>query len=292
LDKKLLNEAIQEMRDQRSMELFKIPESELTFEEVLKLDRYIHDLANPEWRSVIHKGITTGYLVSNTGEIIGKRGEIIKQEVSNTGRMRVNGYLNGKSFHISVHRAVAEAFIPNPENKPEVNHLNGNPKFNWVGNLEWCTADENKEHARKFGLMSFKGINHPENVYTEEQIRQACEMCQDPNIRLIDIERETGINRSILYSIRTGRSWSHIAKDYNIIPPAIQEEFPIEKLEEAAKLLTDKDLSYDKISKMTDIPIRTLSKIVYMSPKYKKLSLKYDVFNKRRPKLRIKNKVA
>lgn len=60
--------------------------------------------------------------------------------------------VKGKVSTEAVHRAVAKAFIPNPENKPMVNHLNGNKLKNNASNLEWCTCSENHKHAYKTGL--------------------------------------------------------------------------------------------------------------------------------------------
>lgn len=70
------------------------------------------------------------------------------------GRYRAVSYTeNGKQKHEYVHRLVAKAFLPNPNNLPIVNHIDGNPSNNAVSNLEWCTASENTRHAWSTGLI-------------------------------------------------------------------------------------------------------------------------------------------
>ena len=73
------------------------------------------------------------------------------------GYQRISFKVNGKSKQYFVHRLVALAFIPNPDNKPCVNHKDADKKNNHVSNLEWCTDAENNEHARLMGL--FLGSN-------------------------------------------------------------------------------------------------------------------------------------
>jgi hypothetical protein len=77
---------------------------------------------------------------------------------------------NGKKY-ILVHRLVAETFIPNPDNKPEINHIDGNKMNNNFANLEWVTSKENHLHAQRIGLKKhWTGINNPNNKLTMNNV--------------------------------------------------------------------------------------------------------------------------
>lgn len=68
------------------------------------------------------------------------------------GYLRIQLWEHGKCHFVSIHRLIAETFIPNPDNKPFVNHIDGNKQNNRVENLEWCTQQENIKHAWATGL--------------------------------------------------------------------------------------------------------------------------------------------
>lgn len=81
------------------------------------------------------------------------KGKIIATSEQKNGYLTVNMKNDSSVWKtVSVHRLVAKTFIPNPENKREVNHVDGDKTNNNVSNLEWATAGENQRHARKLGL--------------------------------------------------------------------------------------------------------------------------------------------
>ena len=107
------------------------------------------------WKDI--KGYEGLYEVSNTGYIKSlqfKKPFIKKFNKNHQGYLSVSLYKDNENKLVKVHRVVAEAFISNPENKPQVNHKDGNKANNCVENLEWVTASENIKHSYANGLQS------------------------------------------------------------------------------------------------------------------------------------------
>jgi len=129
------------------------------------------------WKNIIgYEGI---YLVSNEGSIksIDRTnsknrkflGKVLKQSLS-SGYFCVSLCKNGEQKTYRVHRLVAQAFLKNNKNKPEVNHKDGNKLNNNVCNLEWCSKLENNKHARKYKLIDSKKLNKPINQFSKDNV--------------------------------------------------------------------------------------------------------------------------
>lgn len=87
------------------------------------------------------------YLVNKNGVVLGLDKKELKQAKDSNGYKFVTLNNNYKQYHLSIHRAVAETFIENPNNYPQVNHIDCNKENNNVENLEWCTQKQNSDHS-------------------------------------------------------------------------------------------------------------------------------------------------
>ena len=91
----------------------------------------------------------------NNGRLDNRKGKQLKPSVDKYGYERVVLTKDGIRKTYSVHKLVALAFIPNPENKTTINHIDGNKRNNNVSNLEWATEQENQNHKWKNGLANY-----------------------------------------------------------------------------------------------------------------------------------------
>lgn len=160
------------------------------------------------------------YRVSTTGRLCSlprtdARGWHIKGRIMSTdkgacgGYPRVNLFGKGKKrLSVPIHRLVAEAFIPNPDNLPQVNHKDGNKLNNTVENLEWVSCSENVAHAVRTGLMTnhffaMYGEAHPGHKYSDAQVEDIRRMYAS-GIKGTAIARKYGMSKAHVYKILRG----------------------------------------------------------------------------------------
>ncbi len=167
---------------------------------------------------IIH-GYDNLYCVNQYGKVISpsyvdKSGKLRKQKELSVVK-RGKGYCcvglmkNGKQEHISLHRLVAEAFIPNPLELPQVNHKDGNKENNHVSNLEWCTNQENIIHAFKKGLKiptCHVGEKNTKAKLNDNIIRYI----RNSNESAKELSNRFGVSKSAIYKVREAVRWSHI----------------------------------------------------------------------------------
>ena len=150
----------------------------------------------------------TGYQISTDGVVTSvNTGKKIKPQKNNCGYLRVQLCRGKENPRFFVHRMVAELYIPNPNNLPQVNHIDGNKLNNHASNLEWCTASHNITHSfRHLGKKPTRlcGNDNPKQKITSEQIEMA-KSRQISGELLKDIAAEIGVNRKYLGSLLSGR---------------------------------------------------------------------------------------
>lgn len=119
------------------------------------------------WKQIIYNNNKINYFISTNGEVrSGYTNKILKPLLKKGGYYECCLYINTKKVYLCIHRLVAQAFLPNPNNYKTVNHINGVKTDNNVKNLEWCSYQQNAIHAWKTGLNSSANVDKEVNQYT------------------------------------------------------------------------------------------------------------------------------
>lgn len=157
-----------------------------------------------------------GYQVDTDGNVYSKKtGNKMKLGLSQKGYSQVSVSVNGKECCRKVHRIVAEAFIPNPCNKPTVNHKDLNKLNNCVDNLEWATHKEQVVHAVSMDVRAnwkkdLKGTKHTQTKLTDSDVLEIRRIHSEGELNYPQIGKMFKIGRSGISHIVQRRSWSHI----------------------------------------------------------------------------------
>lgn len=145
------------------------------------------------------------YIITKKGEVINKHNNHkLKPQPNGKGYLRV---VIGKKRYF-VHRLVAEKYIPNPDNKLQVNHKNGNKLDNCIENLEWVTNQENRNHAIEKGLhlcgskCSYAKLNENDVVY----------ILTHKNLNNLQLSKMFNVSKNTIQDIKVGRTWKQLKR--------------------------------------------------------------------------------
>ena len=153
-----------------------------------------------------------GYYATDCGDIYSRktgRFKKLTQFKNWAGYMRVGLFVNNKRITHSVHRLIALTFIKNPDNLPQVNHIDGNKSNNNVNNLEWCSASENQKHScRVLGNKPnnpWVGKFGKDNPSSKSVLQLKDNVIINEFAGLTEAERRTGISHSHISQVCSGK---------------------------------------------------------------------------------------
>ena len=226
---------------------------------------------------IIINNMKTHYFIRSDGLLFTDRftskGKLIQRKVNlNNSENKYVLYhmsVNNASYTKSAHRLVAEAFIPNYYNKPEVNHKDGNKLNNDISNLEWFTSKENMEHAVENNLyVTLYGEDRPNTKITEKQAHDICKLLEDNKLSIKEIAETIGCTRYIIENIKAGLSWINVSCNYNISNHTVYASsnnghmrLTENEIKDICSKLESGKFSVKEISELYDVGYSTISDI-------------------------------
>lgn len=152
------------------------------------------------------------YSISTSGRVLNiLTRKFLSANRSKNPYLKVNLTKDKQAKTFKVHRLVAETFLPNPENKPEVNHKDGDKLNNFLSNLEWNTKKENRDHATKNNLVAIsRGIKNGNAKLSNYDIQQIKELHKTKQYTHLELSKKFGVSRSLITQIINNLIWTHL----------------------------------------------------------------------------------
>jgi hypothetical protein len=156
------------------------------------------------------------YEISSTGQVKSHkhgRAVVLKPRITHDGYVWYSLCKNGKGYTKRANRLVAEAFIPNPDGKPTVNHIDGNKLNNSADNLEWATREEQMQHAYANGLKKpVRGPLQGNHVLNEDEVREIRKVYKghDKQCGMLALAKRYGVSPSVIDKVVRRKSYTNV----------------------------------------------------------------------------------
>ena len=218
------------------------------------------------WKDI--KGYEGYYQISETGKVLSVRNSFILSPTTSNGYKEVVLSVNHIKGYKLIHRLVAEAFIPNVDNKPEVNHIDGDKLNNNINNLEWVTRAENAKHAGANGLMPSGEKNHTV-VLSKSDVNKIIKLRYIHKLEVEDIANLFDVSISHLSQVVNGDTWHF--EDEKLVglrerllnyKPNPFSDINESNVHKVLELRYEQGLSYPKISDALHISKTTVGRII------------------------------
>lgn len=153
------------------------------------------------------------YFITEDGRVFNSKSKkFLSSTVRNRRYHKIGLFLNyGIKTDFLIHRLVAECYIPNPDNLPQVNHIDGNKANNHYSNLEWCTSGENIKHSHLLGLTRPKrGEKCNFAKLTKEDIIEIKKLYENGDLYQREIAEKFNVQQSAISRIINNKRWKHL----------------------------------------------------------------------------------
>jgi len=154
--------------------------------------------------------LDTPYFVSESGGIF-RDGKELSTSLTNKGYKTFHSSVKKIRKHISIHRAVALLYVPNPNNLPQVNHIDGDKLNNHYTNLEWVTNKQNRIHAIENGLMKV-GTDYEHTKLSEDDVKYIREnyIPKHPEYGGVALSKKFNVGSAQISRIVNNTRWTHL----------------------------------------------------------------------------------
>ena len=248
----------------------------------------LEDLDGEDWADI--EGYEGRYQISTFGRVKSlprkhkRTPKILRPKLDKKNYLMIEILSKRQRKPFKIHRLVAQAFIPNPNNKPQVNHIDGCKINAYVGNLEWATNAENQRHAYVTGLnVALQGEDKPQAKLNNEQVRYIRD--NPENLKTIELAQYFGVNKTTIERVKFGRTFKMVGGKISQVWQC-EEHFNSKLTNKQALYIRDnpEKLNTVELAKMFGVSKSTISNI-QIGKNYKTAGGRIRQANKISPRL-------